>query len=121
MSHILREIKLSNLTGIPTSGDAANLIKFWDNLWLDMKVIVDPKRGRISCWKEYGRNYYFQQYDKHDHLWCDYGKVWSFFSIHLCLNNSDTKELIQYMVNTTLNYEVNEPAPYYASEWTKFK
>ena len=111
MNHILREIKLSKLTGIPMSAEASKLVKFWDELWSDMKVSVDPTKGKIKCWKDgYSYNNYFYQNNKGDNLWCDYDKVWSFFRYELKLNHDETQELIQHVVDMALKCKVNTPS-----------
>ena len=108
MNYILRDIKLNKLTGIPLSGEVSKLIKFWDGLWRDMEVHIDIDKGEIKCWK--GKcDYYFIQGDKNDNLWCNYNEVWTFFKYDLVLDLDDIQELIQYMVNETLNCRVNKP------------
>ena len=109
MNHILREIKLSNLTDTPMSEEATKLVEFWDELWTDMKVKVDPSKGEIRCWKDDYKYYYFRQDDRNDCLWCDTEKIWSFFRLELGLNYSDTQELVHQMVGETLNCKVNTP------------
>ena len=109
MNHILREIKLSKLTDTPMSEQATMLVKFWDELWADMKVKIDPPKGEIKCWKDDYDYYYFQQDNKNDSLWCNYAKVWSFFSEELELDYTEIQELIQTMVDKTLNCKVNTP------------
>ena len=109
MNHILRDIKLSKLTDTPMSDDASKLIKFWNNIWLDMKVSVDVDKGEIKCWKDGYDYYYFIQVDKNDDLWCNYDKVWLFFIDDLGLEYDETQELVQYMVDKTLNCRVNTP------------
>ena len=110
MEHILRDIKLSKLTGAPPVGDADKLVKFWDELWFNMKMSIDPKKGEIKCWKEGYNYYYFHQNDKNDNLWCDCDKVWSFPHHDLDLTYTESQELIQYMVSETLNCKVNKPS-----------
>ena len=107
--YILRDIKLSKLTGTPLSGEASRFIEFWDDLWADMKVKIDPIKGEIRCWKDDYDYYYFQQDDKNDNLWCDRYRVWSFFRDDFDLKYTETQELIQYMVDKTLNCEVSTP------------
>ena len=109
MKHILRDIKLSKLTGTPMSDEATMFVKFWDNLWRDMKVSVGPKKGEIRCWKDDYDYYYFFQEDRNDYFWCDNKKIWSFFRRDLGLNYDDTQEFIQQMVDETLNCKVNTP------------
>ena len=109
MNHILRDIKLSKLTGTPMSEEASKFVKFWDDLWADMKVKIDPSKGEIKCWKDGYDYYYFYQDDKNDNLWCDRYRVWPFFQYDLYLNYTETQELIQYMVDETLNCEANTP------------
>ena len=109
MIHILREIKLSKLTDTPMSTKATKLVEFWDELWCDMKVKIDPKKGEIKCWKEGYDYYYFYQEDRNDYLWCDYDEVWTFFRRDLGLNYDDVQELIQQLVDETLNCKVNTP------------
>ena len=109
MEHILRDIKLSKLTGIPPIGDADKLVKFWNELWRHMEVNIHPSIGKIECWKEGYEYYYFIQDSENDKLWCNYSKVWHFFDISLGLNYIETQELIQYMVDETLNCKVNIP------------
>ena len=106
MEHILRDIKLSKLTDTPLVGDADKLVKFWNELWTDMKVVIDPKKGEIKCWKDGYDCYYFSQNKKHGYFWCDNYKVWSFFEGELRLEYSETQKLIQYMVCETLNYNI---------------
>ena len=113
MSYLLREIKLTKLTETPLSDEASKLIKFWDGLWTDMKVIVDAGKGEIKCWKEGYEYYYFIQKDENDYLRCDIDEVWSFFMTELKINFNDTQELIQYMVVKTLNSRVSTAAPAY--------
>ena len=110
MNHILRDIKLSKLTEIPMSTKASRFVKFWDELWTGMKVKIDPIKGEIKCWKDDHDCYYFRQDDKNDRLWCNYNKVWSFFDRKLGLDYTDIQELIHYMVDKTLNCEVNTPS-----------
>ena len=107
--YILRDIKLSKLTGTPMSTKASKLVKFWDELWTDMKVKIDPTKGEIKCWKDDYNYYYFQQDDKNPHLWCDRYRVWLFFRDELELNHGDIQKLIQYMMNKNLNCEVSTP------------
>ena len=109
MEHILRDIKLSKLTGAPPVGDADKLVKFWNELWTDMKVVIDPKKGEIKCWKDGYDHYYFIQNDKNDRLWCNYFKIWPFLRDELCMKQNEYKGLIQYMVDETLNCKVNTP------------
>ena len=109
MNYILREIKLSKLSGIPMSKEASKLSKFWDDLWCDMKVRINTIEGEIECWKDGHGRYYFRQYNKLGALWCDYEKVWSFFQGGLCLGCSEIQELIQHMVTEALSCEVNTP------------
>ena len=109
MNHILRDIKLSELTGTPLSEEASKVVKFWDELWVDMKVQIDAEKGEIRCWKEEYDYYYFTQYSKNYFLWCDCEKVWSFFEKELGLDYHEIKEFIQHMVNKTLNCVVNTP------------
>lgn len=104
MNHILRDVKLSKLTNTPMGEDTTKFIKFWDELWINMKVHVDPKKGKIRCWKEGYDYYYFTQNDN-GILWCNHYKVWTFFGEELGLNNNDTQELIQYMIGDILNCE----------------
>ena len=109
--YILREIKLSKLTDTPMGDEATMLVKFWDELWADMKIKIDPIEGEIRCWKDDHDYYYFFQDENHNYLWCDYDKVWSFFGRDLGLNYDDTQELVQRMVGETLNCKVNTPNP----------
>ena len=109
MIHILREIKLSNLTDTPMSTKATKLVEFWGELWSGMKVKIDPKKGEIRCWRDDYDYYYFYQEDRNDYLWCDTEKIWSFFRRDLGLNYDGTQELIHQMVDETLNYIVNTP------------
>ena len=109
MNHILREIKLSKLTDTPMSMEASMLVRFWETLWYDMKVRVDPIKGEIKCWKDVYDYYYFHQDDKNDSLWCDHNTVWPFFRRNLRLNYKETQELIRQMVVETLNCVVNTP------------
>ena len=109
MNLILRDIKLSKLTNIPPVGNASKLDKFWDRLWADMKVLIDPNEGEIKCWKDGYDYYYFSQINGKDRLWCNYDKVWSFFIYDLNLNFTETEELIQYMVHGTINCKVTSP------------
>ena len=111
MNHILREIKLSNLTDTPMGTKASMLVKFWDELWADMKVKVDPSKGEIKCWKDGYDYYYFLQDENHNYLWCDTVKIWAFFQYDLGLNYEGIKGLIHQMVNETLNCEVKTPIP----------
>ena len=113
MNHILRDIKLSKLTDTPMSDEASKLVKFWDELWCDMKVHIDANKGEIKCWKDGYKYYYFAQDDKNGSLWCDYYKVWLFFEEELGLDYSEIQGLIQYMVDKTLNCGVNTPLPVY--------
>ena len=105
--YILREIKLSKLTGTPMSTKASKLVKFWDKLWDNMKIKIDSSKGEIKYWKD--EHYYFHQNDKNDRLWCNHTKVWSFFRNELELDRDDIQKLIQYMMNKTLNCVVNTP------------
>ena len=109
MNHILREIKLSKLTDTSMSSEASKFIKFWNNLWCDMKVIDDINKGEIKCWKDGYDYYYFRQDGKHSYLWCDCDKVWTFFRDDLCLNQIEIKEFIQQIMVETLNCVVNTP------------
>ena len=110
MEHILRDIKLSELTGTPMSDEASRLVKFWDELWTDMRVSIDADKGEIKCWKEGHDYYYFLQEDKNDRLWCNYGKVWSFFLKDFDLKYTEIQELLQTMVGKTLNCDTNTPS-----------
>ena len=110
MNHILREIKLSNLTDTPMSTKATKLVEFWGELWSGMKVKIDPKKGEIRCWRDDYDYYYFHQEDRNDYLWCDYDEVWTFFRRDLGLNYDDAQELIQQLVDETLNCKVNTPS-----------
>ena len=107
MSHILRDIRLSKLTGKPMGDKASKLNKFWDDLWCDMRVYVDVIKGEIKCWKDSHNYYYFHQDGKNTRLWCNYDEVWSFFDKKLCLSYNETQELIQIMLTLTLSYKVN--------------
>ena len=109
MNHILREIKLSKLTDIPMGDEATKLVKFWDKLWNDMKIKIDPIKGEIRCWKDDYDYYYFRQDNRDDYFWCDHTKVWSFFRDELKLNIIETKEVIQSMMGEILNHKVNTP------------
>ena len=109
MNYILREIKLSKLTDTPISDEATKLIKFWNDLWCDMKVSIDTDKGEIKCWKEDYDYYYFQQDDKNDYFWCDYYEIWIFFRDDLELTYNETQELIQHMVAMALNHKANVP------------
>ena len=109
MNHILREIKLSKLTGITMSMEASKLVEFCDALWTDMKVTIDTNKGEIRCWKDGYKYNYFYQNNKGTSLWCDYDKVWSFFKVDLKLNHDETQELIQHIVAMALNCKVNTP------------
>ena len=107
--YILRDIKLSKLTEIPMSTEASKLVKFWGELWADMKVQIDTEKGEIKCWKDDYDYYYFRQDGKNENLWCDRYRVWSFFRCDLGLEYAETQELIQFMVDKTLNCEVSTP------------
>ena len=107
--YILREIKLSKLTDTPMSDEASKLVKFWNDLWCDMKVQIDSDKGKIECWKDGYDYYYFYQEDKNARLWCDFDRVWIFFHINLPINYDETQEIIQTMVGKTLNCVVNIP------------
>ena len=109
MKHILRDIKLSKLSGTPMSTKAYKLDEFWDELWCDMKVKIDPKKGEIRCWKDDYDYYHFYQDGRNDCLWCDNEKIWSFFRRDLGLNYDGTQELIHQMVSETLNCKVKTP------------
>ena len=109
MNYILRDIKLSKLTNIPPVGDAAKLVKFWDELWTDMKVYIDKKKGEIKCWKDGYDYYYFIQNDKNDRLWCNFEQVIFSFIYYLGLTYPVYEELIHHMVDDILNCEVNPP------------
>lgn len=115
MNHILRDIKLHKLTGIPLSEEASKLIKFWDGLWADMEISIDTDEGVIECWKESYACYYFRQVNKKDFLRCDYNKVWIFFKDELELNHDGIQKLIHHMVNETLNCRVNLPTFSYSN------
>lgn len=108
-NHILREIKISKLTDAPMGDDATKTVKFWGELWDNMKVRVDQTKGEIKCWKDGYDFYYFLQNNKNDYLWCDYDKVWAFFEENLVLGYNDTQEFIQTMVDGTLNCGTNIP------------
>ena len=116
MIHILRDIKLSKLTDTPMGTKASKLVKFWDELWCDMKVKIDLKKGEIRCWKNDYDYYYFFQDDTDNYFWCDFEKVWTFFREDLGFKHGDTQELIQYMANETLNCMVNTPNNIVADE-----
>ena len=109
MNYILREIKLSNITGVPLSDDVTKLVEFWDGLWVDMKVVIDAEKGEIKCWKENYNYYYFYQKNKKATMWCNHRRVWSFFINELKLNHTDTQEVTQYMLGETLKSEVSTP------------
>ena len=109
MNYLLRDIKLSKLTNIPLVGDASKLVKFWEELCCDMEVKVDPSKGEIRCWKNNYDYYYFIQDDKNSEMWCNYAKVWLFFDNELRLDYDEIQELIQYMLNKSLNHVVNTP------------
>ena len=109
MEHILRDIKLTEITGDSLTCDAAKLVKFWDELWSDMKVYIDPSEGEIKCWKDGYNYYYFYQNDENDNLWCNYSKVWSFFSNELGLDYVNTVAIIQHMMGKTLNNKLATP------------
>ena len=109
MEHILREIKLSKLTNTPMGDKASRLNKFWDGLWVDMKVRIDTDEGKIECWKDGYKYYYFLQRDKDDLFWCDFYRVWPFFHDEFKLNNNEIKEVIQTMMGEFLNCKVNTP------------
>ena len=112
MNHILRDIKLSKLTGTPLSDDASKFVKFWDELWIDMKVVIDTEKGEIKCWKnDYSYYYYFYQKNKKATMWCNHRRVWSFFMNELKLEHVDAQEVTQYMLRETLKIEVNTPEP----------
>ena len=111
MNHILRDIKLSELTDTPMSDGASKFNKFWDDLWSDMEVSINVDKEEIKCWKDGCDYYYFLQEDKNDHLWCDYDKVWSFPRYDLGLEYGETQELVQYMMDKTLNCRLNTPIP----------
>ena len=107
MNYILRDIKLSKLTDTPMSDDTSKLIKFWNDLWCDMWVQIDAEKGEIRCLKN-GHNYFIQE-DKNDFMWCDFGRVWSFFRYELGLDYGETLGLIQHMMGDALNCRVNTP------------
>ena len=107
--YILREIKLSKLTGMLMSTEATMFIKFWDELWVDMEVKIDPIKGKIECWKDDHSHYYFVQDDKNDFMWCHYTKVWLFFEKELRLDYYEIQEFIQHMVSEISNQVVNAP------------
>ena len=109
MNHILRDIKLSKLTGTPLSEKASKVIKFWDELWVDMKIKIIPNSVEFGCWKNDYYYCYFLQTSKSDYLSCDYDRVWSFFEDDLRLDCGEIEELIKYMVGETLNCEINTP------------
>ena len=109
MYHILRDIKLSELTNTPMSGETSKFVKLWDDLWIDMKIYINTDKGEIRCCKDGYDCNYFYQHNKNARLWCDYDKVWAFFGYNLKLKYSEIQELIQYMVGETLNCEVNTP------------
>ena len=88
---------------------ASKLVKFWDELWADMKVKIDPLNGKIECWKDDYDYYYFFQDDTNNYFWCDFEKIWSFFDGKLGLEYTEIQELIQHMVSKTLNCKVNTP------------
>lgn len=108
MSYLIREIKISKFTKTPLSDEASKFIKFWGRLCNDMKIHVDNNKGEIRCCKD-GYGYYFLQDGKNDYFWCDSKNVWSFFEEELDINYKETQELIQYMVNKTLNLVINTP------------
>ena len=113
MNYILRDIKLSKLTGTPMNDKATRLITFWGDLWRDMKVHININKGEIKCWK-YGYDYYyFLQNGKDDFLRCDFHEVWSFFKDELKLKYDDTQELIQHMMDKTLNGDIHTPVTNY--------
>ena len=109
MIHILREIKLSKLTDTAMSNEASRLDEFWNELWTDMKMVIDIDKGEIKCWKDGYDYYYFLQDGIDEYLWCDYDDVWKFFRHELGMNHKDVQELIQQMVAETLNCGVNTP------------
>ena len=109
MNSILRDIKLSKLTGTPLSDETSKFIEFWNSLWSDMKVDIDASKGEIKCWKDGHVYYYFIQDNKYDSMWCDLEKVWSFFIDELGLDYGEIQELIQHMVGETLKCRVNTP------------
>ena len=115
MNYLLRDIKLSKLTGTPLSGKASRFIEFWDELWTDMKVKIDPTKGEIKCWKDDYDQYYFIQNDKNDNLWCNRYRVWLIFWDDFGLKYTETQELMQYMVDKTLNYVINTPTCQYSA------
>ena len=109
MNYILRDIKLSKITGNPPTGNAAELVKFWDELWSDMIVLIDTKKGKIECWKNDYTYYYFVQDDMDSNLICSYLKVWTFFEDNLGLRYNEIQKLIQHMVDETINNMANIP------------
>ena len=112
MNHILRDIKLSKLTGTPLSEKTSKVIKFWDELWVDMKVVINTEKGEIKCWKDDYDYYYFYQKNKKATMWCNHRGVWSFFMNELKINHVDVQEVTQYMLRETLKSEVSTP------QWT---
>lgn len=108
--NIIRDIKISKISNIPLNEESSKFVKFWDELWFDMKIEVYPQNGLIRCWKEGYNYYYFAQNSKYDdYLRCDYSKVWSFFKLELGFSYVETREFIHIMMREKIKCEICPP------------
>ena len=90
-----------------------NLRYNWEKPFLDlmegMERKVHPDEPHITFWYK-GDYWYFEQDEKNDVLWCQYGRVWSVFETHYYPNNTEIQVIIKYLMER--HYNLRGLTPY---------
>jgi hypothetical protein len=92
---------------------AGKIIKFFDNLFKDLKETTSEKYpGSVFFYtlNDDGlKNVWMEQDSKNERLWCHWTGFWSFFEKEIGLDYSETQSLVKTMVEQHLNREVSTP------------
>jgi hypothetical protein len=102
-------LKLCQYLGKEPQGEFKAFYDFITGLWKDMEfsVINDHNKQGIIFHK--GNNYYMEQDFKNGWVWCERGRVWSFFSSTKGMEIPETQDFIQSMVEEHLKCQVLTP------------
>ena len=85
----------------------------WEKPFLDlmegMERRVHPDEPHKTLWyKE--NDWYFEQDEKNGNLWCQYGRVWSFFETNYSSNYAETQSIIRNLMER--HYNLRGLTPY---------
>ena len=107
-----RDRELAELTGVEICKENKRIDDFFENLFNGLLFeTLDEHPNSLFFIKRNGDDVktYMEQDYKNDYLWCSYSLIWSFFSIDMGLERSETAVLIKERVGEAFKLKLGTP------------